>query len=292
MPDTSTLDLTQWELLTEEDFNSMVFDSGVFVKNFDPEQFTTPSENDILFSTGGDVNITHNTRKVNLGDDVNNIHFPYAELMIITGVDAAQITVSSYDFSPKGLKFALGAADVTEATGAVTPRYYIKSSDFTTNFAWIGVKKGGGLVAVVIPMALSTGGISITSKKADKGTSQLTIGAFRSINAKSTPEMMFYSASGGGITITSQPESKTVEAGTSTSFGVTASGESTLAYQWQLCAVGDVTFADIEGETTSTLTLATSDVIEEASGNKYRCKITMSGEVRYTIPAQLTVTTG
>lgn len=292
MPDSSTLDLTNWELLTEEDFNSMVFDSGVFVKNFNPEQFTTPSEDDILFSTGGDVNITHNTRKVNLGDNVNNIHFPYAELMIITGVDAAQITVSSYDFSPKGLKFALGAADVTEATGAVTPRYYIKSSDFTTNFAWIGVKKGGGLVAIVIPMALSTGGLSITARKGDKGTSQLTIGAFRSINAKSTPEMMFYSASGGGITITSQPESKTVEAGTSTSFSVTASGESTLAYQWQLCAVGDVTFADIEGETASTLTLATSDVIEEASGNKYRCKITMSGEVRYTIPAQLTVTTG
>jgi hypothetical protein len=292
MPDTSTLDLTQWELLTEKDFNSMVFDSGVFVKNFDPEQFTTPSESDVLFATGGDINITHNTKKVNLGDGVNNIHFPYGELMIITGVDAAQITVSSFDFSPDGLKFALGAADVTEETGAVTPRYYIKSSDFTTNFAWIGVKKGGGLVAIVIPMALSTGGLSISAKKGDKGTSQLTIGAFRSINAKSTPEMMYYSASGGGITITSQPVSKTVEAGTATSFSVTASGTSSLSYQWQLCAVGDATFADIEGETTSTLTLATSDVIEEASGNKYRCKITMSGEVRYTIPAQLTVTTG
>lgn len=292
MPDTSTLDLTQWELLTEKDFNSMLFDSGVFVKNFNPAQFTTPSESDVLFSTGGDIGIVHNTTKVNLGDGVNNIHFPYGELMVITGVDTAQITVSSFDFSPDGLKFALGAADVTEATGAVTPRYYIKASDFATNFAWIGVKKGGGLVAVVIPMALSTGGLSISAKKGDKGTSQLTIGAFRSINAKSTPEMMFYSASGGGISITSQPESKTVEAGTSTSFSVTASGTSSLSYQWQLCAVGDVTFADIEGETTSTLTLATSDVIEEASGNKYRCKITMSGEVRYTIPAQLTVTTG
>lgn len=292
MPDTSTLDLTQWELLTEEDFNAMLFDSGVFVENFDPAQFTTPSESDVMFSTGGDIGIVHNTTKVNLGDGVNNIHFPYGELMVITGVDTAQITVSSFDFSPEGLKFALGAADVTQATGAVTPRYYIKASDFTTNFAWIGAKKGGGLVAVVIPMALSTGGLSISAKKGDKGTSQLTIGAFRSINAKSTPEMMFYSASGGGITITSQPVSKTVEAGTATSFSVTASGTSSLSYQWQLCAVGDVTFADIEGETTSTLALATSDVIEEASGNKYRCKITMSGEVRYTIPAQLTVTTG
>lgn len=292
MPDTSTLDLTNWELLTEKDFNSMIFDSGVFVKNFDPSQFTTPSESDVLFATGGDISITHNTTKINLGDGVNNIHFPYGELMVITGVDTAQITVSSFDFSPEGLKFAIGAADVTEATGAVTPRYYIKSSDFTTNFAWIGVKKGGGLVAIVIPMALSTGGLSISAKKGDKGTSQLTIGAFRSINAKSTPEMMFYSASGSGITITSQPESKNVEAGTATSFSVTASGESTLAYQWQLCAVGDVTFADIEDETASTLTLATSDVIEEASGNKYRCKITMGDEVRYTIPAQLTVTAG
>lgn len=292
MPDTSTLDLTNWELLTEEDFNSMVFDSGVFVKNFDPSQFTTPSESDVLFSTGGDIGIAHNTTKVNLGDGVNNIHFPYAELMVITGVDTAQITVSSFDFSPDGLKFALGAADVTEATGAVTPRYYIKSSDFTTNFAWIGVKKGGGLVAVVIPMALSTGGLSISAKKGDKGTSQLTIGAFRSINDKSTPEMRFYSASGSGISITTQPESESVTAGTATTFSVTATGTSTLSYQWQLCAVGDTTYSDISGKTTSTLSLSSSDVTVSASGNKYRCKITMGSETVYTTPALLTVSAG
>lgn len=288
----NNLDLTQWELLTLEDFDAMQFDSGIFVKNFDVSKIAIPSDEDVLFATGGDITINHSTTKMNLGDGVNNIHFPYAELMVIAGVDNASISVSSFDFSAAGLKLALGAADIAEDTGAVTPRYYIKSSDFIQNFAWIGLKKGGGLVAVVIPMALSTGGLAITARKADKGTSQLTIGAFRSINAKATPEMMFYSTSGGGISITSQPESKTVEAGTSTAFNVTASGESTLSYQWQLCAVGDVTFSDIEGETTSTLTLATSDVIEEASGNKYRCKITMGDEVRYTIPAQLTVTTG
>lgn len=189
----SNLDLTEWELLTEEAFKAMLFDSGVFVKNFDATSITIPDEEDILFSTGGDISITHNTTKMNLGDGVNNIHFPYAELMVITGVESAQISVNTYDFSPDGLKTALGAATVTTGTGAVAPKYYIESTDFIENFAWIGVKKGGGLVAVVIPMALSTGGLSISAKKADKGTSQLTIGAFRSINSKTTPEMMFYS---------------------------------------------------------------------------------------------------
>lgn len=189
----ANLDLTQWELLTEDNFNAMQFDSGVFVKNFDSTSIEIPDAEDILFTTGGDINITHKLTQVNLGDGVNNIHFPYAELLVVTGTDSASITVSSFDFSPEGLKFAIGTADITAASGAVTPRYYIQASDFVTNFAWIGLKKGGGLVAIVIPMALSTGGLSITARKGDKGTSQLTIGAFRSINDKETPEMMFYS---------------------------------------------------------------------------------------------------
>ena len=288
----STLDLTTWELLTEADFDAMQFDSGVFVKNFDPESFEMPAEGDILFSTTGDINITHKMTQANLGDNVNNIHFPYAELIVITGTDAASITVTTHDFSAEGLQFAIGAANVSAETGAVTPRYYIQSGDFAQNFAWIGVKKGGGLVAVVIPMALSTGGLAITARKGDKGTSQLTIGAFRSINDKETPEMCFYSTSGSGISITAQPQSVTKTAGTAASFSVTASGSSSLTYQWQLCAVGDTTFKDISGKTTSTLSLSTSDVVAAASGNKYRCKITMSGKSVYSKSATLTVSTG
>lgn len=288
----NSLDLTTWELLTEADFDAMQFDSGIFVKNFDPTDFSAPAEGDQLFSTGGDISINHNTTKVNLGDGVNNVHFPYAELMVITGVDTASITVSSFDFSPEALKFAIGAADITAATGAVEPRYYIKSTDFTQNFAWIGVKKGGGLVAVVIPMALSTGGLSITAKKGDKGTMQLTIGAFRSINNKTVPEMKFYSTSASGIAITAQPANKSVTAGTATTFSVTASGTSSLSYQWQLCAVGDTTFSDISGETSDELSLASGDVTVAADGNKYRCKITMGTEVVYTTNAVLSVSTG
>lgn len=288
----STLDLTTWELLTKEDFDAMVFDSGVFVKNFDPTSFDTPAEGDVLFSTNGDISINHKMTQVNLGDGVNNIHFPYAELMIVTGVDAANITVSTYDFSPEGLKFAMGSADVVTETGAVSPRYYIQASDFVQNFAWIGVKKGGGLVAIVIPMALSTGGLAITARKGDKGTSQLTIGAFRSIDDKTTPEMRIYSTSGSGISITAQPVSVTKTAGSTASFSVTASGASSLTYQWQLCAVGDTTFSDISGETSSTLSLTASDVIVAANGNKYRCKITMSGKSVYSKNATLTVSAG
>lgn len=288
----SNLDLTQWDLLTEASFNSMLFDSGVFVKNFDPSDFAIPTEEDILFSTGGDIQINHKVTQANLGDGVNNIHFPYGELLVITGTDTASITVSSFDFSPEMLKFAIGSADVTVASGKVTPRYYIRNTDFVSNFAWIGVKKGGGLVAVVIPMALSTGGLQITAKKGDKGTLQLTIGAFRSINAKENPEMEFYSASEAAITITAQPESKSVTAGTATSFSVTASGASSLSYQWQLCAVGEPGYTDISGETSSTLSIDASDVIVDASGNRYRCKITMGTDLIYSNPATLTVSAG
>ena len=286
------IDLTQWDLLTEEKFDSMLFDSGVFVANFDPSEMAIPDEDDILFTTGGDITINHKLTQANLGDGVNNIHFPYAELMIVTGTDTSNISVSSFDFSLDVLKLALGTATVTVADDKVEPKYSIAASDFIQNFAWIGCKKGGGLVAVVIPMALSTGGLQITAKKGDKGTSQLTIGAFRSINDKTTAEMTFYSTTPTAIKITAQPESKSVVAGTATSFSVTASGSSSLSYQWQVRSKSDAVYSNISGETSSTLALSTSDVTVDANGDKYRCKITMGTDVTYSNSATLTVSAG
>ena len=285
----STLDLTHWDIITEEDFQGMQFDSGVLIKNFDPTTFVTPAEGDIACVTSGDFSLTYNHTKVNLGDDVNNIFFRYAELEVITGTDAATLTVTTLDFSAEGIKRALGAADISDTK--VTPRFYIQPSDFE-NIAWVGMKLGGGLVAVVIPKALSTGGISITATKGGKGRNQLTIQGFKTINDKSKAEMEFYSTSGSGITITAQPVDVETNAGTAAAFSVTATGTSTLSYQWQLCAVGDTTYHDISGETTDELELATTDVVAAADGNKYRCKITMGTTSVYTKPALLTVNTG
>lgn len=191
MADTN-INLMDWDIITEDDFEDMQFDSGVIVKNFDPSSFKKPSEGDLEFVTSGDISVNYNMTRTNLGDDINNIFFQYLELQVITGVETANITVTALGFGVNSLKRALGAADVED--NKVTTRLYLKSEDFE-NVAWVGHKIGGGYVAVVMPKSLSTGGLGITATKGGKGRMSLTLTGFRSIKDKTKPEMEFYSTS-------------------------------------------------------------------------------------------------
>jgi hypothetical protein len=169
----------------------MTFDSGVIVKDFDPtETFTPPAEGDLLFVTTGEIIINDNVTRTDLGEDVNGIHFAYAELQVVTGKEAATIAVTSLKFGLDDIKRALGAADV-ESNTKVVSRLEYKSTDFE-NLAFIQHKVGGGYVVAVMPKALSTGGISFTSTKGGKGRNAMTITGFRSIESKEVPEITYY----------------------------------------------------------------------------------------------------
>lgn len=284
------LNLMDFEIIEKADFDSMTFDSGVIVKNLDMTNFTLPGEGDILLVTSGNITVNDNVTRLDLGDDVNGIHFAYAELQVVTGKDASTITVTSLKFGTEDIKRALGAADVdTVDERKVTTRLYYKDADFE-NLGFIMHRVDGGYVVLIMPKALSTGGLAITTQKGGKGTQNLTFTGFRSINAKTTAELEYYVVAGSqsGIDISAQPANVTVEAGTATSFSVTATGAT--GYQWQVQTPTDVGFVNISGETTATLSLLTTDVTEEANGNRYRCKLTNASGARYTIPAVLTVT--
>ena len=286
------VDLMDFDVLQEEDFQAMTFDSGIIVKDFDPTNFVMPSEGDVSLVTSGDINVTDNVTRADLGEDVNNIHFVYAELQVVTGKDAATITITGLKFGTEDIRRALGAADIdTQDERKVTTRLYYKETDFE-NLTFIMHKLDGGYVAVVMNKALSTGGLSITATKGGKGRMALTFTGFRSIKDKTKGEIDYYIAAGGenGISITAQPGNVTVTAGTATSFSVTATGAT--GYQWQVQTPTDVGFVDISGKTSATLSLAAADVTAEADGNRYRCKLSNSSGARYTIPAMLTVTTG
>lgn len=286
----SMINLMDFEIIQKSDFDSMVFDSGIIVKDLDMTNFTMPSEGDILLVTSGDISVNDNVTRLDLGEDVNGIHFVYAELQVVTGKDAATISVTSLKFGADDIKRALGAADVdTVDERKVTTRLYYKDADFE-NLGFIMHRVDGGYVVMIMPKALSTGGLSITATKGGKGTQNLTFTGFRSITDKTTAELTYYVQAGGesGIVITAQPANVTVAEGTATSFTVTATGAT--SYQWQVQTPTDVGFVDISGKTSATLSLATADVTDEANGNRYRCKLSNSSGSRYTIPAVLTVT--
>lgn len=187
----SMINLMDLEIITKSDFDDMPFDSGVVVKDFDPTKpFAPPAEGDLLFVTSGDLTINDNVTRMDLGEDVNGIHFPYAELQVVTGKEAATIAFTSLKLGVEDAQMVLGAADIVDSNSVVTRLEY-KATDFK-NLAFIQHKVGGGYAVAVMPKALSTGGLSFTSKKGGKGTSAVTMTGFRSIEDKETPEIKYY----------------------------------------------------------------------------------------------------
>lgn len=276
--------IMDWEIVTKEQVETTEYDAGVIVYNFDPATWVAPVEGTGAFLTTGNIGIQHVIGYTNLGDDINGIHFRYKEFEFPTGIETSQLTVTSLGFSAADIALGIGAAKVEG--NKVSTDIEIDEDSFK-NIAWVGHKVDGGWVACVIPYALSTGGLNITTTKGGKGQNQLTISAFRSIETKRQGEMEFYTKSGSGIKITKQPDNVTEDAGTAVEFSVVATGAT--GYQWQVCAVGDVTFRDISGKTTDTLELAAEDIIASASGNAYRCKLSSLNGTSYTKPAILTV---
>ena len=74
----------------------------------------------------------------------------------------------------------------------VVPRRDLEQTDFS-DLWWVGDRADGGLVAIKIMNALSTGGFSIQTNKNAKGQIALEITGHVSINAQGVVPMEFYS---------------------------------------------------------------------------------------------------
>lgn len=283
------LNLMNYDILTKDNFLTMAFGGAILVKDFDPTTFTPPAEGDVALCTSGNITINDNVTRLDLGSDVNGMYFPYKELQVVTGKDASTVSCTALNFGAEDIRRYLGAADIDETDeNKVNTRLYYKPSDFE-NLALVLPKVGGGYVALVMNNALSTGGLSITTTKDAKATVSVTFTAFRSIEAKTVPEIQYYSydvTTESDISITKQPASVECETGDDPTFTVTATG--VTSYQWQVMTPTDSTFSDISGKTTYTLAL--SDVTTDASGNRYRCKLSDGTNTVFTKTALLTVT--
>lgn len=282
------INLMDYDILTKDNFLTMAYGGAIIVKDFDPTTFTPPAEGDVALCTSGNITINDNVTRLDLGSDVNGLYFAYKELQVVTGKEASTVSCTALNFGADDIRRYLGAADIDETDESkVNTRLYYKSTDFE-NLALVFPKVGGGYVALVMNNALSTGGLSITTSKDAKATIAVTFTAFRSIEAKTVPEIQYYSydiTTESDIVITKQPESVECETGDDPTFTVTATG--VTSYQWQVMTPTDSTFSDISGKTTYTLAL--SDVTTDASGNRYRCKLSDGTNTVFTKTALLTV---
>jgi hypothetical protein len=94
------------------------------------------------------------------------------------------------------IKTALGAADIDSTDNTkVTPRTELKTSDFKPIW-WVGDRTDGGMIAIKLLNALSTGGLSLQTTKKGKGQLSVTLTGHISIEDTDTVPMEFYVAEG------------------------------------------------------------------------------------------------
>ena len=275
-------------VIPENTFNALQLDAGVLLKTFNPVSPSAPADENLITATTGGITVACVPTYADLGEDVDNCPNNLKEFKILTGWDC-KLTTTGIGTSPELIRLALGCADVDNNT--ITPRADISQGDFS-DLWWVGDKADGGMVAVKITNALSTGGFSLKTTKGGKGQTSIELTGHVSINNQKVVPMTFYSTNGTAIVITQQPSQIIIKpAGTAAAFNVEASGGlSALSYQWQVMAVGESSFQDISGKTHQTLTIGPSEVTTSANGNKYRCVITDGTNTAYSNYGTLVVT--
>lgn len=105
-------------------------------------------------------------------------------------------TSPNYTYTAATNPSAQSLSSYYEKTGSskITPRRDLEQTDFS-DLWWVGDKADGGMVAIKLINALSTGGFSLQTTKNGKGQISITLTGHVSINAQNVVPMEFYSAS-------------------------------------------------------------------------------------------------
>lgn len=182
--------------IPESTFQDIQLDAGVLLKTFDPDNVSAPADSDIICATTGGITVSCVPKFEDFFADVDNAPNNVKEGKKLTGWTCT-LSTTSLGTSPELIKLALGAADVSGES--VIPRRDVSQSDFA-DLWWVGDKADGGMVAVQVLNALSTGGFVLTTTKNGKGTIGLELTGHVSIDDQDTVPMAFYSTSGSAPT--------------------------------------------------------------------------------------------
>ena len=187
--------------IPEDTFTGLQLDAGVLLRKFNPANPVEPDDEDIICATTGGINASCVPTFSDLGEDVDNCPNNMKELKHLDSWEC-KISTTSLGTSPELIKMSLGCADIDPLNPSkIVPRKDLAQTDFS-DLWWVGDKADGGMVAVRLINALSTGGFSIQTTKNGKGQISLELTGHVSINAQSVMPMEFYSESGTETSIT------------------------------------------------------------------------------------------
>lgn len=190
--------MSKFTVIPESTFTELQINAGVLLNKFTPGTAAAPADEDIICATTGGVNVSCVPTFSDLGDDVDNCPKNTKELKHLDGWDC-KMSTTALGTSPANIKLSLGCADVDGTdTTKIVPRVDLKQTDFS-DIWWVGDRADGGLVAIQLKNALSTGGFSL--KTTDKGKGQITVEITGHVSIKKQSEvpMVFYSAAAATV---------------------------------------------------------------------------------------------
>lgn len=268
------IDLTQLEYLTVDQIDDIQFDTGVFVKDFDIEDFRSSlMEGQVSRVTKDSFSVSVQRDTVNVLSDLNGVHFDYMEGIVTTKITAS-VSFTLASMSKEDLAMALGGATVDGDT--ITVKYAVESTDFQ-NVALILPILDGGFVVAELPKAFSTGGLSISTSKAAVGGLSCTMTGFKSLADNTIQPIILYRIAASGslasITVTSAAGTASGDTKLTLSGYTPGTGESyvykvasTVAPAISYHQIPDYTWTQWDG--TSDITAATGKKITVASVNQ------------------------
>ena len=180
----------KFTVIPQDTFTALQLDAGVLLKSFNPATAAAPSDEDIICATTGGIEVSCVPTYSDFGEDVDNCPNNMKELKHLDGWEC-KMSTTSLGTSPELIKLALGAADVSG--NKITPRRDLEQTDFS-DLWWVGDRADGGMVAVKLMNALSTGGFTLQTSKNGKGQISIEITGHVSLSAQSVVPMEFYSA--------------------------------------------------------------------------------------------------
>lgn len=180
--------------IPQDTFSELQLNAGVLLKTFDPANPTEPKDEDIICATTGGINASCVPTYSDMGADVDNCP---VNMMELKNLDSwtCKMSFTSLGTSAESIKLALGAADIDADSNAIIPRRDLKQTDFSDVW-WVGDRADGGMVAICLKNALSTGGFTLQTTKNGKGQVSVELTGHVSIEDQDTMPMEFYSEAG------------------------------------------------------------------------------------------------
>ena len=187
--------MSKFTQIPQDTFSTLQTDVGVVLKNFDPDNGTF-EDADIVTATTGGITASCVPTYSDMGEDIDNCPNGMLELQNLDSWEC-RFGFTALSAKEETIRLSLGAADIQN--GKITPRDVLKTTDFS-DLWWVGDRKDGGMLAICLKNALSTGGFSLTTTKNGKGQMAFDLKGHYSIKAQNTVPMDFYVSAGTATT--------------------------------------------------------------------------------------------